>query len=242
MPRALTHGGVAKLAEAPGFYPGEETPLQVRTLSPPPKPDRPGLSGSFPGSTTGSASRSEREGLQVRTLPWDLGPPGPQVVAVAQLVERRVVVAEVAGSRPVGHPIWPARASGPLGHLWRTTHGVDMGINFTFAVADGPAPQIGVPCVCRSKMSCACEDFAYYEMCEHTGDGVCEHNRFDVPMTNSSAQSVLDRLGFEFDYVGTVDADEFLNRTVAAPGVHRQVELLRLATEAKQRRVSIGWC
>lgn len=116
-----------------------------------------------------------------------------------------------------------------------------MGINFTFAAADGDTNVIGVRCVCADKLSCWCDDFDQYRMCEHTGDGYCEHNRFDVPMTNSSAQQVLYGLGYEFDYVGVLPADDLLARLAEAPLVHRSSDLVALASEAKSKRLSVGW-
>lgn len=116
-----------------------------------------------------------------------------------------------------------------------------MGISFTFAVADGPVPQIGVPCDCRSKMSCSCEDFDYYGLCDHTGDGICEHNRLDVNLSCTNGQRVLDDLGVLFDYVGTVPVEDFLDRLLHHPEIHRQADLLRLAVEAKSKRLDIGW-
>ena len=62
------------------------------------------------GALTGPDRRreSDRRGRfherRVVPLHFLLGPPGPTLVGIAQLVERRLVVADVAGSSPVTHP------------------------------------------------------------------------------------------------------------------------------------------
>lgn len=155
---------------------------------------------------------------------------------VAQWIEQPPSKRTVTGSNPVGG----ARRNGPDGPLPPPTYG-PMSVTFTFAASDGDATAIGVLCDCRSKLSCACEDFEFYGLCEHTGDGECEHNRFDVSMSNGNAQQVLTGLGFDFDYSGVQSAATFLDRLATADNVHRHGELARLATEAKAKRLSIGW-
>lgn len=51
---------------------------------------------------------------------------GRRVVAVAQMVEHRVVDADVAGSRPVGHPTVPS-SSGKDSALSRRQHRFESG-------------------------------------------------------------------------------------------------------------------
>jgi hypothetical protein len=123
-----------------------------------------------------------------------------------------------------------------------------MGITFTFSVADGDTTYIGLPCRCAAKVSCLCEDFEHYGMCDHTLDELrCEHKAFNQDFTGSNAYLVLDAMGIERDYSGVVEAAEFLTKAAAALAAddgtqHRRLTgLVALGTEAVRRRVDVGW-
>ena len=78
------------------------------------------------------------------------------MVAVAQLAERRVVVADVAGSNPVGHPN-------------------ERGVNFRLLNQSGFAPR---SCFRTSSLSCLATESAVMSA------PMQEHPHFSGPATN----------------------------------------------------------
>ena len=135
-----------------------------------------------------------------------------------------------------------------------------MGTTFTFARQDGETTVLGIGCSCRDDALCivaGCEDWADYQLCEHTEDKVwCAHRAVEADFSLSNAESALAAMGFEptapgDGAFGVVDAYEFTiraRRAAAASALagdrDMQVHLVRLArlgTAAWRQQAQVGW-
>ena len=144
-----------------------------------------------------------------------------------------------------------------------------MSVTFTFH-ANG---TLGTGCEHPCPVAGGCEEQQAYFYCDHMHEAreACAECALPVNVSNGNAAAILERLGLEFDYCGTVDASDFLGRALVAnvgrddSGVapheergeggallvdcgqsvgyfdSRMAALVTLATVAVERGHGIGW-
>lgn len=63
-----------------------------------------------------------------------------------------------------------------------------------------------------------CEEFVAYRYCDHIEDerAACPDCSLEVNVSNTNAALILERLGVEFDYCGSLSADEAYSRAMLA--------------------------
>ena len=72
------------------------------------------------------------------------------------------------------------------------------------------------------RYTCDCDEHAAYFYCDHVhertmaAEDACDACSLEVNVSNANAALLLERLGVEFDYCGTVDASDFLARAMLA--------------------------
>lgn len=91
-----------------------------------------------------------------------------------------------------------------------------MSVTFTFY--NKGENFIGTSCSHECSTEGGCEEHRLYHYCDHMfeASNACAECALEVNVSNTNAAAVLDRLGVEFDYCGTMEADDLLGRALVA--------------------------